>query len=154
MNGWNTSTGCVKMLGVENPYGNIYKWVDGIHLYKETINATRYPQQFTNYPSKYISLGFNGLKTSGYITAFKKGASAATQSYAFCSAVDPQGDGTKYCGDYKPYVDTASSQNWILYAGGNYSMDTGAGLWCLNFTIKETSQAFIGARLAFRPVNG
>ena len=56
MNGWNISTHCVKMLGIENPYGNLFKWCDGITFSSNTVYAERYPQ---HYDARGNNIGFS-----------------------------------------------------------------------------------------------
>lgn len=147
MNGWNTSTDCVRMLGIENPYGNIYKWVDGVYFSSATIYAHRYPQQFADSTSNSVSLGFSRPTKSGFISKLKNGANAPTKSYAYVSELP--GGATTYYGDFCYYYSTGVAPA----AGGSWDKGSYAGLWCLDGSLaaSETFPAY-GARLSFRPV--
>ena len=147
MNGWNTSTDCVKMLGVENPYGNIFKWVDGVYFSSATIYAHRYPQQFADSTSNGTALGFSRSTSSAYIKSFKKGTAVKTQSYMYCA--ETGGSASQYCGDYCYY----SSTGVVLRVGGSWNYASDAGLWYLYGGDKASSSySHIGARLSYRPL--
>ena len=61
LNGWNTGSTCVKMLGIENPYGNVSKWCDGIVFSTATIYAQRLPLYYSDTTSAIgsSSIGFS-----------------------------------------------------------------------------------------------
>lgn len=147
MNGWNTSTDCVKMLGIENPYGNIQKWVDGVWFSKATIYVHRFPQQYTDGTSNAKTLQFNRPTSDGYVTYLKSGNTSDIQSFAYVS------DATRRSLFY--YDDNASYSNTgtVLCAGGRWSDTSAAGLWCL-FGINSAARSdpYIGARLSYRPL--
>lgn len=150
LNGWNTSTDCVKMLGVENPYGNASKWVDGIYFSGATIYAHRFPQQYADSMENAISLGFNRPYASGYITALKKGTTDKTRSFVYASEVG--GSGSQYYGD-SVYCHTDGVYGDALFSGGSYGGKEGAGLWYFSGnSIATEAYNFRGARLAYRPV--
>lgn len=148
MNGWNVSTDCVKMLGVENPYGNISKWVDGVYFSSQTIYAHRYPQQYAESTSNGTALGFSRPGSSGvYIKYFKKGTGVKAQSYMY--AAETGGSTSQYCGDYYWY----SSSGTVLNVGGYWGDGSYAGLWCLGGgSSGSRSDSGIGARLSYRPL--
>lgn len=152
LNGWNVETDCVKMLGVENPYGNASKWVDGISFDNTVIYAHRFPQQYADSITNAIALGFNRPTDSGYITALKKGTTDKTKSFAYASEVGSNGN--EYYGDYV-YCLLDDVYGDALFSGGSYGGFEGAGLWYFAGNSNATySYDFRGARLAFRPVNG
>lgn len=148
MDGWNTSTDCVKMLGIENPYGNINKWVDGVYFSGATIYAHRYPQQFADSSSYGIELGFSRPTSQGWIKSLQKGTAATTQSYVYCS--ETGGSASTYSADYYYY----SSSGNLLNVSGAWNEGSPAGLWFLNgYYFSPYSSSYIGARLAYRPVS-
>ena len=151
MNGWNVSTDCVKMLGVENPYGNISKWCDGVSYGKKgfvnvLIDAERYPQNFIIAAGNYI--GFNRPSSEGYIKYFKHGTTDLTRSYMYASEIG--GSASTYCGDYTSFEATAH----VLYVGGDWDDGSNAGLWrlCDGVDAISYSNPDIGARLSYRPI--
>lgn len=142
MNGWNAVTDCVKMLGVENPYGNVQQWCDGVNFSGQTIYAQRYPQ---NYGSNGNAMGFNRPSTDGFIKFFKNGTTDKTRSYMYASEIGSTI--STYCGNY------ARQGGSVLSVGGSWGNGSGTGLWHSNGGNTETQLgSFIGARLSYRPV--
>lgn len=142
MNGWNVFTDCVKMLGIENPYGNIIKWCDGVNFDNLTIYVQRYPQ---NYGSKGNAMGFDRPSADGNIKFFKHGTTDKTRSYMYASAVG--GSESTYCDDH-----TWQGRS-VLDAGGHWGSGSWAGLWFLDGTVDGSSWGpKIGARLSYRPI--
>ena len=145
MNGWNVSTDCVKMLGIENPYGNLYKWCDGANFSEQIIYAQRYPQK---YGSNGNAMGFNRPSIDGFIKFFKNGTTDKTRSYMYASEIGGS-EGT-YCGDKVWY----NSNGNMLRTGGDYTGVTSAGLWYLDGAPNDSTYgtAAVGARLSYRPI--
>lgn len=147
-NGWNKSTRCVKMLGIENPYGNISKWIDGVVFSSSTIYAHRLPQQYADTTANGIALGFSRPTSSGFISRLRKGTTNNTRSYVYAYQVS--GSSTTYVGDSCDY----SSSGVVMYASGDWRSSSGNGLWNLvGDCAASYSYSFLGARLAYRPVN-
>lgn len=147
MNGWNTSTDCVKMLGIENPFGNIHKWIDGIYFSGSTVYYQRYPQNFADSTANANTLGFSRPTSSGYVSALKHGTTDATKSGVYASAAS--GSASTYYGDYSWY----NSSGTVLYVGGYWSSPSTAGLWYLDGNSSAShSVSYIGARLSYRPL--
>lgn len=147
MNGWNTSTDCVKMLGIENPYGNVNKWVDGVWFSGATIYIHRFPQQYTDGTSNAKTLQFNRPTSDGYVKYLKSGNTSDIQSFAYVS--DATGSSSAYYGDNSYYRGAET----VLCAGGRWSSTSVAGLWTLfgNYSASR-SDPYSGARLSYRPL--
>jgi len=146
MNGWNTLTDCVKMLGIENPYGNICKWIDGIYFSSQTIYIQRFPQYYIDADLNGAQMGFERPTARGYISALRQGTNEATRSALYCSATGSSG-----IGDYCDY----DSSGTVLSAGGYWSQSypSHAGLWLLDGSITATSKGVgVGGRLSYRPL--
>lgn len=144
-NGWNTSTGCVKMLNVENPYGNIGKWVDGITFSGTSIYVKKLPSTFDDSTSGAINLGFARPTNGGYVKSLKTGATVSNNSYVYAS--NASGSNSTYYGDFYTY----GSNGVALYVGGDYDRLTDAGLWY--FSGNNSASAYgprIGVRLCGR----
>ncbi len=145
-NGWNTSTGCVKMLNVENPYGNIYKWVDGITFSGANIYVRKLPSAFDDATSGAINLGFSRPTSSSvYIKSLKIGTGVDNSSYVFASETGTTA--STYYGDGYWY----SSSGVVLYVGGGWAAGAFAGLWCLygSYGASDTRSS-VGVRLCGR----
>jgi hypothetical protein len=151
LNGWNTVTNCVKMLGIENPFGNIQKWIDGVFFDTGTIYVHRLPQQYADSTANAVNIGFSRPTSNGYISKLKKGTSDATRSYAYCS--NTGGSETKYAGD-RCHSGAYGVYGVVLCAGGTWGYASEAGLWYLGGGYAASSaDSSVGARLAYRPVN-
>lgn len=145
MNGWNTSANCVKMLGIENPFGNIYKWIDGIFFSGSMVYYQQYPQNFADSASNATALGFSRPTSGGYVSALKHGTADNTRSCAYASAVS--GSASSYYGDY------SWSGGAMLGVGGSWSDPSYAGLWFLDGNDSASdSYSSVGARLSYRPL--
>lgn len=145
MNGWNTSTDCVKMLGIENPFGNIDKWIDGIYFSDSTVYYQKLPTDFSDSTTAGATLGFSRSTSSGYVSALKHGTSDNTKSCVYASAAS--GSASTYYGDY------SYTGGEVLGVGGFWNYAFGSGLWDLRGAFAaSTSGAFIGARLSYRPL--
>lgn len=143
-NGWNTSTGCVKMLNVENPYGNITKWVDGITFSGANIYVKKLPSTFDDSTSGAINLGFTRPTNGGYVKSLKTGTTANNNSYVYAS--NASGSNSTYYGDYYSYASSGVG----LCVGGDYDRLTDAGLWYLSSNSVPAYGPRIGVRLCGR----
>ncbi len=147
LNGWNSSTDCVKMLGVENPYGNINKWCDGVYFSSSTIYIQRYPTQYADSTTNGTVMGFSRPTSAGFISALRQGSANATKSAVYCSAAS--GSSSTYVGDYENY----SSSGIVLHVGGNWNYASSAGLWGLRGSNAASyAHTSIGGRLCKRPL--
>ena len=147
LNGWNTVTDCVKMLGIENPYGNVSEWCDGIVFSKTKVYMFRLPQNYSDSTTGANSFAYARPSTSGFISAFKPGNTAATKSYVF--PTEASGSASTFVGDQAYYSETGT----VLCVGGNWGNTSSAGLWALGGDAGASgSYANLGARLSFRPL--
>lgn len=157
MNGWNVATDCVKMLGVENPYGNIDKWVDGILLAginssSDQCQIIRYPQFFQDKysPDHSLPLVTYGYGVDDYLKNIGISSNDKTKSYIVVRGLKDYYTGA--FGDYL-YFQAPSGKYGVAISGGGYSDKGKAGLW--NLTLKPTigEKVDAGSRLAYRPIN-
>lgn len=148
LNGWNTSTFCVKMLGVENPYGNINVWCDGIFFSSKTVYIHRYPTQYADSTTNGITMGYTRPSTSNvYVQSLRQGTSNTTKSAVFCSET------TSTSGSYTSDAYYYSSSGGVLDVGGNWGNGINAGLWSLaGYIATSSASAQIGGRLCRRPM--
>lgn len=116
----------VQYRGIENPFGNIREWRDGIILSDENICTYNNP---ANFSSKYNDTGSvirsNKRATeSGYITEW--GYDESDQSFIYPSAVG--GSNEKFIPDYCYYNTGIRAP----YVGGNWSNGKNAGPFCIS----------------------
>lgn len=147
LNGWNTSTYCVKMLGVENPYGNVYKWCDGVRFSDTTIYVQRNSSEYSD-SAGGTAAGFSRPSTNNWIAYLRQGQSDATKSVAYAENVNGA-SASLYVGDYCYYHSSGAA----LYVGGAWGDGSRAGLWYL-YGDYTTSYAYsyLGGRLCHKPL--
>ena len=136
----------VQYRGIENPWGNVLEFVDGINFknYAPYIctDPTKYADDITtNYTITGVSLGGNG---------WTKGLGLSTNFPWAYLPNEVGGSVSTFIPDYVTHL----SQGWqVLVVGGYYSDGSYAGLFRFgsNYTSLE-SNSTIGARLQFREV--
>lgn len=136
----------VQYRGIENPWGNVLEFVDGINFKNHApyicTDPTKYADDITtNYTITGVSLGGNG---------WTKGLGLSTNFPWAYLPNEVGGSGSTFIPDYVTHL----SQGWqVLVVGGYYSDGSYAGLFRFgsNYTSLE-SNSTIGARLQFREV--
>lgn len=129
---------------IENPWGNVSEFIDGINVYGQSVYICTDPEIYTddtdtNYPYSNIK-----LPTSGWT----KGLGLSTNFPWAYLPNEVGGSGSTFIPDYVTHL----SQVWqVLVVGGYYSDGSYAGLFRCNYTSLE-SNSTIGARLQFREV--
>jgi hypothetical protein len=149
MNGWNTSTCSVKFLGVENAYGSIAEWCDGIFFSGTSIYYESNPCNYENSFTTYAIMEFKRPTTSGYIVFLKSGTSAETRSVIFpaLTVASESEDGSNYMDDLYSYASSGSG----LIVGCCYSNGVLAGLFSFNGSrTNGTYDGWLGSRLCGR----
>jgi hypothetical protein len=135
--------------GVKNPFGNIWKFVDGFmrkHSAGSDCNEAYWQdgsKAFSDTITDYIPCGFSCATKEGYVKAF--GFSEDCDFAYMTSLVG--GDSNKPVGDYY-YVNMSSNNNYIALLGARWNGGTNAGLfgWSLNGVASHRSWG-IGGRL-------
>lgn len=145
--------GVLRTLGVqyrhiENPWGNVHEWVDGINFNSRVAyictNTDNYADDISvNYIPASVT-----VCTSGYIKSL--GMSAA---YPWSFLPNANGGGmSSYIPDY---VLSKNSGLAGLLVGGNYAQEADwVGLFCFDFQFNATyhyGYKYLGARLLFIP---
>jgi hypothetical protein len=140
-----TGYGGVQYRGIENPWGNVYDWIDGINFNNRAAYICTDPSKYaddtsTNYTAAGLSLPSSGnIKTLGNCTALP---------WAFIPT-GTGGSGTTYVPDY-----VYSNSGWcVLCVGGCYGGDAAyCGLFFFRGSYYSSSAySYIGARLLYVP---
>lgn len=142
---WGTtanSTDGVVFLGVEDFYGNVWEWVDGVVLNALTYYLTRDPSLYNDTGSGFEISAASGLSNANnggkYLTAVK-----GTNDLGFLPAATGGSSATYYC-DYFWVND--SVQVAIFGGGWNYGAYAGAFCWYLAYSASDAG-AYVGSRL-------
>lgn len=135
----------VQYRGIENPWGNVREWVDGINIGERSVYICTDPENYvdntaTNYPYSNIQIPRSGwIKGLGFSSVFP---------WAFIPNATG-GSSTSYITDY-----VGSDTGWRgLYVGGSWSESFHAGLFLFLATSSSSfTSSNLGARLQFREV--
>ena len=133
--------------GMEDPWGNIYEFIDGINMYGyQPYIATDYNWSESKSTDNYVSCGFT-VPSSGYISAFGYNE---TFDWLFIGA-ESSGTASNMIGDYQVISSSQSGYHIAVLSGhwGNGS-DAGAFYWSPGFSV-STSSRTIGARTTYVP---
>ncbi len=136
-----------KYRGIENPWGNVYQWIDGVNIKDLQSwvcnNPALYADDIFAEPYKvlnYINGNIEGwLKTTGF-----------DERYPFARLPTVTGGGSStYYSDYYYKTDVG---NRALLVGGNWSDGSYAGLWFFKANSAASSaNVYVGARLSWKP---
>lgn len=130
--------------GIENLYGNVWAWVDGINI-KANYNPWIADHDFASdtFAHPYADTGLNLSAINGYPTAL---VNVPALDYSFLPLeVNGTGSQTKYTCDY--YVRTTGNRAVSFGGYWNHGADAGAFYWGMNESADKSSRAR-GARLA------
>ena len=142
--GWNTTTMQNRFFGIEDVFGNVYDWCDGVTFDASTIYSTTDYNNFTETTSNMVNSGSRAT-SDGYISALTYNTAQPFLNYPSAAS----GGETQYYCDYEFY----SSAGDVLVVGGLWSRGANAGLWCSDGAYNASSSSSrIGGRLVYRPV--
>lgn len=137
--------------GIENPFGHIWKWVDGYNMYIDTDNTRKV--YITDNPAFFVDSTSDGLtyignepSSAGYLKEIN------VDNYGnFCPKTIGAGNTTYFC-DYF-YSSTGNASGWRALLLGGHAYNGGyAGLSHFGSAYSAAySTAYIGARLSFIP---
>ncbi|MEA4899333.1 MAG: bacterial Ig-like domain-containing protein [Eubacteriales bacterium] len=131
---------------IENLWGNVNQWVDGINFYDRYAYICTDPVKFTDDTgADYTQAAM--LPSSGWINKM----SVSNISWALQPRLASGGSDTTFITDY-----VYSNTGWrVLYVGGDWSSGSFVGLFCFSAGVSSTSEgAGIGARLQIIPEEG
>lgn len=129
---------------IENPWGNVFDWVDGVNFNGSTVYVCTDPAKYADDTSDGYTNAGTRASSSGYISAL--GASTTAPWAIYPSSAG--GSETTYIPDY-----SWTSSGWlVLYVGGHWDDGSDAGLFCFGGNDSSShSGSGIGARLLFVP---
>jgi hypothetical protein len=140
-----TTTYPMSLFGVENFYGNIWKWVDGINI-KADNNPWGADHDFSSdtFTHPYVDTGLTLPSSNGYISNL---AYTTSFDWGFLPSAT-SGDSTHYLCDY--YYQVTGDRAALLGGGWHLGANAGAFRWGLGSAASIVDRTF-GARLAFTP---
>ena len=133
-----------KYRGIENPWGNVWKWCDGISFSGSSVYVCTEPT------------AYSAGKTTGLYELY--GSRASSGGYVKTVAPLAEGSLVQYVtavgGDRNTYYcDSSVEGGTVLACGGGWSNGGVAGLWCWHglFSASTSHPDFCG-RLCYKPV--
>lgn len=140
-----TATGAVQYRNIENPYGNIWEWIDGVNFSDGTVYVCTIPANYADDTTAGYTNAGTKVQSNGFIKAI---GLSGTAPWAFFPT-EVGGSETIYIPDYAYYY-----SGWrVLLVGGNYSNSAGyVGLFYFSAgSASSSSNSDVGARLLFHP---
>ena len=140
-----TATGAVQYRNIENPYGNIWEWIDGVNFSDSTVYVCTTPANYADDTTAGYTNAGTKVQSNGFIKAI--GLSSAAPWAFFPTEVG--GSETIYIPDY-----AGCSSGWrVLMVGGGYGDSAGdVGLFYFYASnASSNSSSSVGARLLFHP---
>lgn len=135
-----------KYRGIENPWGNVYKWCDGISFDSEKVYICLDPDEYADetYTMPYVYVGDRPLDNDGYLSGVKY----FDKFPLLCYNGEFSGDESTYFCDYAGDYDGGT----VLYVGGRWGDGGAAGLWLWRGSDGASgSDSGIGGRLCKKP---
>lgn len=150
MNGWNTSTGAVKLLGIENMCDSATEFCDGINFEQNSIYYQSNPINYTDTIDKTsdVVIEFDRPTTSGKVELLMTGSTEKTQSITFPAYTSNSSE---------DFVDDGywfNEEGSILFVGGSKnSIVDCRGLWAFDCSETADNSSDVGCgRLCKRDV--
>lgn len=140
-----TTAGGVQYRHIENPWGNVWEWIDGANFNSRAAYVCTTPANYaddttTNYTAAGVTLPSSGwIKTIGMSSAFP---------WAFL----PNANGGSETTCIPDYV--YSNTGWYVLLVGGYCGDTAGNVGLFHFNAGHSSSyalTYIGARLLYHP---
>ena len=129
---------------IENPWGNIFEWIDGVNFSAGAVYVCTTPENYADDTStNYTNVGTK-VQSDGYIKAL---GMSSNMPWAFFPS-EVGGSETAYIPDYAYY-----DSGWrVLRVGGYWSSGGDAGLFYFVADYSSSgSRSNVGARLLFHP---
>jgi hypothetical protein len=128
--------------GIENPWGNVWQWVDGLNINERQSwickNAENYASNV--FASPYEQLGYVNGSTDGYVKQM-----GFDPTYPFARLpVEAGASSSTYYSDY--YYSSAGQRVALFGSDWNDGSYVGVWTWYLNYSSSHTNVAF-GGRL-------
>lgn len=141
----NDSQHAVIYRGIENIFGNVFNWIDGLNIQEYQAYICRNPEEYTSdkFDGSYIKLGYmNCQERDMYIK--KLGFDEKNPDIALPIEIGGgAGSSSGMCDFYY-----SSEGNRVALVGGIFYNGASAGLWCWGCNSSSTSSyLYCGARL-------
>ena len=132
-----------KYRGIENPWGNIYKWCDGISFDGSSVYVCTEP---TAYSAGKTALPYEYYGTRASSDGFVKTVAPLAEGSLIQYVTAVGADESSY------YCDKSYQGGTVLDCGGGWLFGANAGLWCWGGSVSASgSFTNAGGRLCYKP---
>ena len=141
-----TTYGHTRYRYIEDLWGNVFDWCDGIYFTGQQVYCIKNPSDFSDTSGgTYVG---NRVRYGGYIKAYMEPSEQGFEYALYPSSIDANLDGSTYIGDYNDY----NSSGTVLRVGSNQSRDQKYGLFYLHGNYSSASKlASLGSRVMKLP---
>ena len=151
-----TENGSFKYRGIENIYGNVWKYVDGIFFDIADIYISTDPYNYTNPFTSDNVVGYSLVSTKRSLSEGSYKSLMIFEEDA--SFVYPSYNGITSFGDYTVESKTnretgITTYGQIMVYGGTCGFTTRSGIWCMFSEIQHNyTNIYYGSRLVYKPI--
>ena len=139
--------------GVENLWGHIWKFLDGVNIHNSTANGSRLylcedPANYADNTDENYTLAGNLAEDDGY------GGDFVPTPKGFYPSTVGASSSTKLSDYYYTSFDSTPDDGWRVALAGGYALNGGvAGVFDVySHYVSASDNAYIGARLCFRNI--
>ncbi len=127
--------------GIENWYGQIYKFIDGVNVNAYVYYVNNNPATFADdvFTGDYINTGITSVTANGYVK------NLVASGKGFVASNTSGGSASTFVPDYF-FIGTGAM---IMYFGGHANFGTAAGGFCLLSDPASYSSNRLGSGLSF-----
>ena len=145
--GWNTTSMCMCYRGIENLYGNVNQWCDGMTFDNHNIYVCYDPTQYKSgtHNSPYVKVSYK-INPNRAGNPSKRGYDS--NNPIVWESVETNGSDYDTGGYWYDYATNGTSP--CPYVGGNYISGSLAGLWYVYASSSSIPSVYVGGRLMFR----
>ena len=137
----NTSTQFMSYRGIENWYGQIFKFIDGVNIKEREYFVNKKPSTYADdvFTGDYATTGMTMVSTNGYVKDIVQSKNGFISSNA-------SGTNSTYIPDYQ----YQSSGNRIVFFGGDAGADLAAGGFSVRgYYAASYAAAYFGSAVAY-----
>ena len=155
-----TSTHVPSYRGIENIFGHLFKWTDGVHIKVQSEEAGGKSILYTSdNPANYQDTNYEGYEEKGYIaraSGYVRDIIFGRDGDFYTSEGDATGGSyTTYFSDYSyTSVPESGEPLRVILLGGSAYNGSASGLVCANSNyVPAATGAYFGSRLCYIPNN-
>lgn len=131
---------------IEDPWGNVFDWCDGIVLSNNKAYVTNVIANYGESSTNHTKVS-DGVSNTNEISGWDVPTTSGLKWALYPNAQVSNNNYDTYCAD-RVYVGSTSV---VVYVGGSYGQARGFGMFCTYGSTASYTAASIGARLQYLP---